>query len=899
MTRWWPLLLVLACAGCELADADELLFGPPVGSGVVSLPFDATQSPGCMSWDGTNIDTNPSNPACAGGGGSPAPTVTPFACGTGYAVQVVGATPGCVLLPTPDGAGAGAAATQTPWSCGAGNGARGMGGTPECFVVPTPDGSVATVTPGGGTPQPIATSTSAPGTADGFARADHVHHIADGAIGPAKLSAAVPTPQPVPTAVAFVNQANSFTGTNEFLNNVDLNSPARLALDPTGCVGAACSKVILRDNEGSAAIIYTASTPGLWSATGTGINRANDLACTGCVDVSDLGFATPTPVPTTHNDLSGLQGGAAGEYYHLSSAQYSAKILATPTATVTATPVACGANSYDAVIGPDVGTTCVAAVTPVSYVTPTPVPTPGSDPALAAGQCAWANGYDGLVCEGSTANTIETHLVAANPTTSDKTITLPDATGTVALLERSQTFTGVNTFTNDVVIGGGTQTTLQQVTVQSGYDFYFTDGSGNGAQFTAASDLFAPYGTGTVRANDVSCASAPCVTLSSEVAGTLPVSNGGTGATALTDLIALGTHTTGNYAAGDAEGGAATSGDSATAFFSSGTIEAARLPNADDDGTTKGIAAFADVEFDCTNGVCSLSSAVSKLGQTIEGSELSTSFTLDATHGIDGNSGVNKAPVDLPRDTAANLESVTSEGRVSWSTDDDLLGVGTGTTRRKLFPIGNYGASPTPVATVTVGGPTGTPAPTSTNLPTPLASPTGATATPTPYPTVTPKAGVDGRPVFGMCWAEGSLSSAAATYLINGAASGGTQAAWTPARPFDVWVGLLCVKPQFDALQGEIRVTLFTNDRAGCRPTAEAGNANCGTAPARHDAVSVSFVGTSSWYDSDSQCSTGWVRVPANVLYRFQETVHGWHSPPGANSPVLSATWMVCAAAPF
>lgn len=42
--------------------------------------------------------------------------------------------------------------------------------------------------------------------------------------------------------------------------------------------------------------------------------------------------------------------------------------------------------------------------------------------------------------------------------------------------------------------------------------------------------------------------------------------------------FALGTKTTGNYAAGDGEAGAATSGDSASGFFPSGTIEDARLP---------------------------------------------------------------------------------------------------------------------------------------------------------------------------------------------------------------------------------------------------------------------------------------------------------------------------------
>jgi len=52
--------------------------------------------------------------------------------------------------------------------------------------------------------------------------------------------------------------------------------------------------------------------------------------------------------------------------------------------------------------------------------------------------------------------------------------------------------------------------------------------------------------------------------------------------------VALTTDTTGNYAAGDAEGGAATTGDSATAFFSAGTIEDARLPTSMADKTITG-----------------------------------------------------------------------------------------------------------------------------------------------------------------------------------------------------------------------------------------------------------------------------------------------------------------------
>ena len=52
------------------------------------------------------------------------------------------------------------------------------------------------------------------------------------------------------------------------------------------------------------------------------------------------------------------------------------------------------------------------------------------------------------------------------------------------------------------------------------------------------------------------------VDLTSEVTGTLPVANGGTGATTLNDLITLGTHTTGNYLATLSSSGSITVGGS-------------------------------------------------------------------------------------------------------------------------------------------------------------------------------------------------------------------------------------------------------------------------------------------------------------------------------------------------
>lgn len=63
----------------------------------------------------------------------------------------------------------------------------------------------------------------------------------------------------------------------------------------------------------------------------------------------------------------------------------------------------------------------------------------------------------------------------------------------------------------------------------------------------------------------------------SNLALTGDVTSSGLATTVAANAVALTTDTTGNYALGDAEGGAATTGDSATAFFSAGSIEDARL----------------------------------------------------------------------------------------------------------------------------------------------------------------------------------------------------------------------------------------------------------------------------------------------------------------------------------
>ena len=64
---------------------------------------------------------------------------------------------------------------------------------------------------------------------------------------------------------------------------------------------------------------------------------------------------------------------------------------------------------------------------------------------------------------------------------------------------------------------------------------------GTGASTASANKVLRATGTGTSAWAQVG--------LTTDVTGTLPLANGGTGATALTNLITLGTHTTGNYLA--------------------------------------------------------------------------------------------------------------------------------------------------------------------------------------------------------------------------------------------------------------------------------------------------------------------------------------------------------------
>lgn len=67
------------------------------------------------------------------------------------------------------------------------------------------------------------------------------------------------------------------------------------------------------------------------------------------------------------------------------------------------------------------------------------------NPALGAGECVFGSGAAerGLVCEGATADTIETALLFADPASADKTVTVPAITGTLVTTGDTGTVTGL------------------------------------------------------------------------------------------------------------------------------------------------------------------------------------------------------------------------------------------------------------------------------------------------------------------------------------------------------------------------------------------------------------------------------------------------------------------------
>lgn len=271
----------------------------------------------------------------------------------------------------------------------------------------------------------------------------------------------------------------------------------------------------------------------------------------------------------------------------------------------------------------------------------------------------WKGALNGLIFEGSSADAIETYVSVVNPTTSDRTFTIPNANsvavqavdcgagnkiqgidangvidcdpdaggasataidaladpgagdGIVDLAELPQIWTWDTAATaasfnglelainNDATAGSTTQRVLRisrqntsgSQTMQALLRLDNLDGDG-----TVTSGIVVASATNTLIATGIDVADAE---LNTAIAiGTNDVTVNGLTLSAaelgvLDSEIALGTETSGNYAGSSSEGGAATSaetGDSATAFFSTGQIGLAQGgTGADASGYTAGL----------------------------------------------------------------------------------------------------------------------------------------------------------------------------------------------------------------------------------------------------------------------------------------------------------------------
>jgi hypothetical protein len=118
------------------------------------------------------------------------------------------------------------------------------------------------------------------------------------------------------------------------------------------------------------------------------------------------------------------------------------------------------------------------------------------------------------------------------------------------------------------------------------------------------------------------------------------------------DSVALTTDTTGNYAAGDGEAGAALTGDTATAFFSAGQIEAARGGTADDTSGTTGVPRIAAGNWTYDAGVSHLAASTSADLRGVLSDETGTGVA------------VFSAPTALTLDVEAGSNSITTVSKV-------------------------------------------------------------------------------------------------------------------------------------------------------------------------------------------------------------------------------------------
>ena len=174
---------------------------------------------------------------------------------------------------------------------------------------------------------------------------------------------------------------------------------------------------------------------------------------------------------------------------------------------------------------------------------------------------------------GSGANTQIPYFTAANTIASEAAFTYNATTNSMAVDNLTLTTPLADASVADTI----TLTNITQITTRS--HTLLTDiGTNTHAQIDthlAAANPHSDSLNKTLTSANIYVGNATNVATGVAMSGDVAINN--TGATTIQgNSVALGTDTTGNYAAGDAEAGAALTGDNATAFFTLGNIEIAR-----------------------------------------------------------------------------------------------------------------------------------------------------------------------------------------------------------------------------------------------------------------------------------------------------------------------------------
>lgn len=343
----------------------------------------------------------------------------------------------------------------------------------------------------------------------------------------------------------------------------------------------------------------------------------------------------------------------------------------------------------------------VVAFTDIAYSI-----TLAGNPALGASESYF--GANGIIFEGSTANTSETLLTVTNPT-ADRTITFPDASITVAGLTSAMTgtfdgnnFSGGAIGTNEMLYGSSAGV-LGEIAAGTSAQFLQADGSGAPGFVTMSGDATIAAGGALTIASDAieesmlkvvdTAADEECLTYESTTGDfewqDCGSGGGGTGAgtATTTDINGLpGTSETITYSDNDFYVGGSSSTTAEFNFdpetskltLSSSTAATGTIAAASNDAIRLMSSSTPGIEFDFGTALQVILRAVGNITTFVTDLAVSISGTLTATGVVDFGGATS---VELPQNTTVN-----AAGEVTINTASSSLSLYNGSAERILTP---------------------------------------------------------------------------------------------------------------------------------------------------------------------------------------------------------------------